>query len=128
VNLALLLWLWNIGQDTSDGSPGRAVDSGARDTVRKDVSASNPEAYAQTCESVIHLDHKDPLYQEILCPVVFVVGDKDLISPVQRSEDLAKLVGGRSWVDVVKSGHQPILEDLSGVRRAIDGLFEEFGR
>ena len=92
------------------------------------MSASDPEGYAQTCEAVVHLEHKDPLYQDIVCPVVFVAGDKDLISPVQRSEDLAKLVGGRSWVSVVKSGHQPILEDLSGMRHAIDGLFEELGR
>jgi 3-oxoadipate enol-lactonase len=91
------------------------------------VSASDPEGYAQTCEAVVHLDHKDPLYQEIVCPIVFVAGDKDLISPVQRSEDLVKLVGGRSWMNIVKSGHQPILEDLHGVRRAIAGLFEEIG-
>lgn len=70
------------------------------------------------------LEHKDPAYAKIQCPVLFVAGDKDIISPVQKSVDLSALIGGKSWVDVVKSGHQPILEDLPGVTTAIDGLLQ----
>jgi hypothetical protein len=47
-----------------------------------------------------------------------------MISPVERSNDLSSLVGGRSCVVVVQSGHQPILEDLTGVERAVQLLFE----
>jgi pimeloyl-ACP methyl ester carboxylesterase len=68
--------------------------------------------------------HTDPEYKDITCPVVFVAGDKDMISPVERSNDLSSLVGGRSCVVVVQSGHQPILEDLPGVERAVQQLFE----
>ena len=88
------------------------------------MSSADPEAYAQTCEAIVDSSHKDPQYQDITCPVVFVAGDKDMISPVQRSQDLSTLVGGRSWVHVVKSGHQPILEDLQGVEKAVHQLME----
>lgn len=73
---------------------------------------------------MVDLSHKDPQYENIVCPAVFVAGDKDMISPVEKSKDLSNLVGGKSWVEVVKSGHQPILEDVPGVKRAIDGLFK----
>ena len=88
------------------------------------MSSANPEAYAQTCEAIVHSSHKDPQYQDITCPVVFVAGDKDMISPVQRSQDLSTLAGGKSWVRVVQSGHQPILEDLSGVEKAVQQLMK----
>ena len=88
------------------------------------MSSADPEAYAQICEAMVDSSHKDPHYQAIACPVVFVAGDKDMISPVQRSQDLSTLVGGKSWVHVVQSGHQPILEDLSGVEKAVQQLME----
>jgi len=102
----------------------RKVDPATREAVRTDVSSSNPEAYAQTCEAIVATSHMDPEYKDITCPIVFVAGDKDMISPVERSNDLSSLVGGRSCVVVVQSGHQPILEDLTGVERAVQLLFE----
>ena len=90
--------------------------------MRDQVSASDPEAYAQTCEAIVDLKHEDPPYEKISCPTVFVAGDKDMLSPVQRSMDLSTLVGGDSSVEVVKSGHQPMLEDLPGVIRALEKL------
>lgn len=103
------------------------MDPAAREAVRKDVSRSDPEGYAQTCEAIVHPEHKDPKYDNIVCPTVFVAGDKDMISPIERSKDLSELVSGQSWVEVVRSGHQPILEDFPGVKRALDNLFEAVG-
>lgn len=103
-------------------SPQRKADTFAQDAVRKAVLASNCEAYAQTCEAIVDLAHRDPPYEKIVAPAVFIAGDQDMISPVQRSQELAELLGGTAWVDVVRSGHQPILEDLSGVKQSIDKL------
>ncbi|KAJ9157565.1 Alpha beta hydrolase fold protein [Pleurostoma richardsiae] len=105
-----------------EDAPGRSVSPEAREAVREAVAASDPEGYAQTCEAVVDLAHVDPDYAKIKCPAVFVAGDKDVISPLSRSQDLAALVGGEGVVEVVKSGHQPILEDLEGVKRALDTL------
>ncbi|CAK7563735.1 MAG: hypothetical protein SEPTF4163_001611 [Sporothrix epigloea] len=100
-------------------TPDRTVSLQLKRAVYGAVVASDPEAYAQTCEAMVADDYMDPDYKEIKCPAVFVAGDKDMISPVPRSEDMVKLVTGPTEVVVVRSGHQPILEDLPGVVRAI---------
>lgn len=90
--------------------------------VRDAVSSCSAEAYAATAEAVASDEHYDPDYSLINCPAVFVAGDKDMISPPQRSKDVASLIGGPSEVVVVKSGHQMILQDIDGVRRALERL------
>ncbi|KLU88282.1 hypothetical protein MAPG_07269 [Magnaporthiopsis poae ATCC 64411] len=101
-------------------------EEAARDAVRREVeTASDPEAYAQTAEAVVAPDHHDPNYARIRCPAVFVAGDRDVISPVDRSRDLSALVGGPSWVEIVKSGHQPLLEDPDAVRSAVGKLLSQ---
>jgi pimeloyl-ACP methyl ester carboxylesterase len=95
-----------------------------REAVRKAVAASDPEAYALTCEAIVDPSHKDPDYSKITCPTVFICGNGDTLSPPERSHDLKKLLGGSSEVSVVRGGHQPILSDLEGTKTAIARLFE----
>lgn len=90
--------------------------------VRSAVTSCSPEAYAVTAEVVASDEHLDPDYRLIKCPAVFVVGDKDMISPPQRSIDVSKLLGGSTEVFVVTSGHQMILQDLEGVQKALSAL------
>ncbi|KAF4826847.1 Serine hydrolase-like protein [Colletotrichum tropicale] len=111
----------NFYEDT----PDRSADPVAREAIRKMVAASDTEGYAQTCEALVDLEHTDPDYAVIRCPAVFIAGDKDMISPAKRSQELSKLLGGASWVEVVKSGHQPILEDLKAVEQAVTKLLEK---
>ncbi|KAK2763610.1 alpha beta hydrolase fold protein [Colletotrichum kahawae] len=111
----------NFYEDT----PDRSADPMARDAIRKMVAASDPEGYAQTCEALVDLQHVDPNYAAVKCPAVFIAGDKDMISPAERSQELSKLLGGESWVEFVKSGHQPILEDLKAVEQAVTKLLEK---
>ncbi|CAA9966368.1 MhpC hydrolase or acyltransferase [Pyrenophora teres f. maculata] len=110
----------NFYEDTQD----RKVDPAAREAVKSGVSTSVPEGYAKTCEALVSLDHEDPQYEKFDCPVVFVAGDKDIVSPVERSKDLSMLIRGKCQVEVVKSRHQLILEDLLGVQKAIELLFK----
>ena len=91
--------------------------------VRDAVAASNPEAYARTCEAMVDAGHVDPDYSQIACPTVFITGDQDMISPPERAKDVSSLVGGPTKVIIVKAGHQPILSDLESTSRAISDLF-----
>ncbi|OQV04367.1 hypothetical protein CLAIMM_09259 [Cladophialophora immunda] len=100
----------------------RVNDSVHEQQVRDAVSSCSAEAYAATAELVASDDHYDPDYSLIKSPAVFVAGDKDMISPPQRSKDISSLVGGPSEVVVVKSGHQMILQDIEGVAKALDTL------
>ncbi|KIW91211.1 uncharacterized protein Z519_08107 [Cladophialophora bantiana CBS 173.52] len=100
----------------------RANDCAHEQQVVDAVASCSAEAYAATAELIASDDHHDPDYSLIRCPAVFVAGDKDMISPPQRSKDISSLVGGPSEVVVVKSGHQMILQDVEGVAKAIDRL------
>lgn len=102
----------------------RIVSPELRNQVRNAVLQADPEAYARTCEAVVDEEHRDSSYDSITALAVLIAGDKDAISPIERSTGLSVLMGGKSWVEVVKSGHQPILEDLSGVRQAIRRLLQ----
>ncbi|KAH6670290.1 Alpha/Beta hydrolase protein [Plectosphaerella plurivora] len=110
----------NFYEDT----PERAVDPEAREAVRRAVAASDAEGYARTCEAMVDESHKDPEYRNIKCPSVFIAGDKDMIAAAEKVRDLSTLVGGSVKFVMVQSGHQPILEDLEGVKDAVTALFE----
>lgn len=103
----------------------RHIHPDVRQAVFDAVAASDPEGYARTCEMMVAESHRDPTYGDITCPSVLVVGDLDVINPVERSPPLAKLFGSKEcWVEVVMSGHQMILEDLPGVQGAVGRLLE----
>lgn len=97
----------------------RQVNPTAREFIRQQVAGSDPEGYAKTCEAVADVGHKDPNYSHIVCKSLLIAGDKDMISPVSRAEGLKALLGGESKLAIVKSGHQPILEDLKGIESAM---------
>jgi pimeloyl-ACP methyl ester carboxylesterase len=58
----------------------RPVNPEHRSLLKYTVAMSDPEGYAQTCEALVGLDHKDPDYSKIKCPTVFIAGDLDTIS------------------------------------------------
>jgi 3-oxoadipate enol-lactonase len=97
----------------------RQVDPTARDFIHRQVAGSDVEGYAKTCEAVADLNHKDPDYSRIKCGSLLIAGDVDMISPVSRAKDLLPLLGGKGQLAIVKSGHQPILEDLTRVESAL---------
>ena len=92
------------------------------DEVYRAVAASDPEGYARTCEMIMDLEHKDPDYSKVNCPVVFIAGDMDVISPVQRSQDVSQLIAGPNWVEIVESGHQPLISAFEPTVSAIRQL------
>lgn len=96
-----------------------------RTVVRQMISSQQPEGYAATCFAACATSHMDPDYAAIKCPAVLIAGDQDKISPLSRSEELKELIGGNGEetsvsVEVVRSGHQQILEDTVGVVQAME--------
>lgn len=46
------------------------------------------------------------------------------IGPVTKSETLSELITGETSVKIVKSGHQPILEDTPSVAAAVNKFLQ----
>lgn len=103
----------------------RTVPAEFIEQVRKAIATSEPEGYARTCELIVDPSHIDPDYSNITCPVVFVAGDLDVISPLQKAESVSKELGGPSWIEVVKSGHQPLIDATEATTAAILKLLEK---
>ncbi|KAE8451855.1 hypothetical protein EG329_002696 [Mollisiaceae sp. DMI_Dod_QoI] len=96
-----------------------------RTIVRQMISSQEPHGYAATCKALCAETHVDPDYAKIKCPTVLIAGDQDKISPLSRSVDLQKLIGGESNQVVLKtvhSGHQQVLEDTAGVVEAMESF------
>ncbi|KUJ19816.1 alpha/beta-hydrolase [Mollisia scopiformis] len=102
-----------------------------RTVVRQMISSQDPLGYAATCEALCAKSHVDPDYSKIKCPTMLIAGDQDKISPLSRSEDLQKLIGGEDnkvALKVVHSGHQHVLENTEGVVEAIESLAGSLSR
>ena len=70
----------NAAKSNFPADEQRPMDPGLRQEVSKAVARSDPEGYAQTCEAIASLDHKDPDYSLITAPTMLVAGDLDVIS------------------------------------------------
>lgn len=108
---------------TSNFAIGEDDRDGRREHVRKEVAASNPKAYAMVCEAMVSAEHVDPDYASIVCPAVFLSGRGDVISPPAKAHAISGLMGGKTLVEIVRGGHQPILSDLDGTKDAMAELF-----
>ncbi|CZT18400.1 uncharacterized protein RCC_04244 [Ramularia collo-cygni] len=102
---------------------GEDNEDGRREFVRREVLASDPKAYAMVCETTVSLEHVDPDFARIKCPVVFISGQGDVISPPGKAREISYLLSGKTVVEVVRGGHQPILSDLHGTADALAELF-----
>ncbi len=94
-----------------------------RTVFRQMISSQTADGYAATCDAICSKSHVDPDYSLIKSPAVLIAGDQDNISPLSRSEELKGLVGGGSEkvsIEIVHSGHQQVLEDTTGVIKAIE--------
>jgi 3-oxoadipate enol-lactonase len=109
---------------SSNFPAGDETTAGMRREVQQTVESSDPEAYAQMCEAMVSSSHQDPDYAAVTCPVAFISGIDDTISPPSRAEGLVPLLGGAGTVDMVRGGHQPILSDLKGTHQAIIKLID----
>lgn len=104
----------------------RGVDEKLRKEVYDAVAASDAEGYALTCEMMADNSHKDPDYTKIKCPVLLIAGDLDVISPVERSKGLVDIIGpDLCTLEIVKSGHQPIVEEPDAVARAVGQMLQK---
>ncbi|VUC27923.1 unnamed protein product [Clonostachys rosea] len=104
----------------------RDVDEKLRKKVYDAVAASDAEGYALTCEMMADESHKDPDYSKIKCPILLIAGDLDVISPVERSKGLVDILGSDlCTLKIVKSGHQPILEEPDAVAQAVGEMLNK---
>ncbi|KAL6240231.1 hypothetical protein RBB50_012878 [Rhinocladiella similis] len=94
----------------------------ARALLRQMTSSTDPEGYAQVCDSLTDVSHVDPDYSRITSPTCVVGSHHDNIAPAEVAQELAELIGksGRKpYLKLLNTGHMQIIEDVDGVTEAI---------
>lgn len=59
-------------------------------------------------------------------PVLLISGEKDMITPLAHSEEIARLLPRARYVKIANSGHVVMLECADEVNAAIQGFLEQF--
>lgn len=97
----------------------------ARALLRQVTATTDPEGYAQICEALCDISHVDPDYTRISCPTCIISGRQDTISPPEVAIDLKNDTargGNTPGLYVLETGHMQVIEDISGISMAIDGV------
>ncbi|KAH7020727.1 Alpha/Beta hydrolase protein [Microdochium trichocladiopsis] len=112
----------------ADGTVAKNVAPSSSDVVRafvrEVIAAQSGEGYAQVCEAACDETHVDPEYGRISCPTMIIAGDQDLISSIDTAREIQGAITG-SLLEVVKAGHQHVLEDPQGVVQAMNVILEK---
>lgn len=88
---------------------GQPADPEVRHEVVETMSRIDPNAYRMGAEAVWLADQRDRA-GAILVPVLIVVGDRDLITPVELSNELVDLVPDARLQVIAGAGHLGNLE------------------
>ncbi|RYG66711.1 alpha/beta fold hydrolase [bacterium] len=99
--------------------PAHQQDERLRDiNVRMGMTVGR-EGFARQTEAVIGRIDSRPSLANIAIPTLVLVGDRDPLTPPERSEEIAAAIPGARLVVVPECGHASTLEQPEAVNRAL---------
>ena len=98
----------------SDSAPAELVDQAAQMMI----DALRMPNYQWACDSMAEADHRSQL-PDISCPTLVVVGSADVVTPPERSQQLAEGIPGAKLVTIPGVGHISNQEDPAAVNNAV---------
>ena len=99
------------------------ADPEVRREVVETMSRIDPASYRIGAEAVWLADQRDRA-SEIKTDTLVLVGDKDKVTPVQLSTELASLVAGAQMQVIAGAGHLVNLETPEAFNRLVDKFLE----
>ncbi|HKE17774.1 MAG TPA: alpha/beta fold hydrolase [Kofleriaceae bacterium] len=99
--------------------PTHQGDAGLRAAVVEMAEAIGPAAFVVQQRAIIGRIDSRPSAGAIRCPTLVLVGDGDAITPPDRAEEMAGLIGGARFVTIPVCGHLSSLERPREVARAL---------
>jgi 3-oxoadipate enol-lactonase len=98
---------------------GEPADPAVRSEVAETMSRIDPAAYCIGAEAVWLADQRDRA-GAIAKPTLIIVGDQDLITPIDRSNELVDLIPDARMQVITGAGHLTNLEKPREFNRIID--------
>lgn len=102
---------------------GQEADSAVREEVVETMAKIDPAAYRIGAEAVWLADQRDRA-QEIGAPTLVIVGDQDLVTPIDLSSELVDLVPDARMQVIAGAGHLTNLEKPLEFDRIVDQFIQ----
>jgi pimeloyl-ACP methyl ester carboxylesterase len=97
----------------------RRSDAGLRRTIETMAEETGAEAFIRQQRAIMSRPDARPLLGSIACPTLVLVGDKDTLTPRERSEEIAAGIRDAELVVVPDCGHLSTLEQPEAVNAAL---------
>lgn len=91
--------------------------------AEKNEFPQDAEAYARQASAALDHEARDRVGQ-ITQPTLVLVGDRDLVNPIEKSEELARLIPGARLETLAEVGHLPHIEAGLAFRKAVEAFVE----
>ncbi|BCB20088.1 alpha/beta fold hydrolase [Bosea sp. ANAM02] len=103
-NVTTLLWQRLV-------APARLTDEPLRLLVREMADAVGADGFVRQQRAIMKRPDSRPVLERLSMPVLVLVGEEDVITPVAEAQEIASLVGGTARLAVVPGcGHLSTLE------------------
>lgn len=99
--------------------PSRQTDDALRATHRGMTEEVGPEAYVNQQQANRNRPDSRSSLAAIRCPTLVLVGDKDVLAPVEHAEEMAAGIADSRLVIVPDCGHLSTLEQPEAVNAAL---------
>ncbi|MGI8526583.1 MAG: alpha/beta fold hydrolase [Pseudolabrys sp.] len=88
-------------------------------TVKEMAEDTGAEAFVRQQEAVIARVDSRPILPAIKCPTLVLVGDGDIVTPPEMSQEMASAIPGARFVTVRDCGHLATIEQPAAVNAAM---------
>lgn len=99
--------------------PSRLDDRVLTDTIINMASDIGREAYLRQQTAILGRPDSRPLLPSITCPTLVVCGREDMLTPLQRSREIAEAIPGGTLEIIEQAGHLVTLERPDVVNRIL---------
>jgi pimeloyl-ACP methyl ester carboxylesterase len=102
----------------------RLHDTRVTGIVRSMASNVGEAAFLRQQEAIMQRPDSRESLRRIACPTLVLCGEHDLLTPLDRHEEMTQLIPGAKLVVVRGSGHLPTIEKPEETSRALAGWLE----
>jgi pimeloyl-ACP methyl ester carboxylesterase len=101
------------------GATTRARQPELVERVRRLALANSPEAISGALRALMTRPDATPLLQTIRCPSLILVGEEDVITPPELSEQMRSAIAGSELVRIPEAGHLSSVEQPDAFNGAV---------
>ncbi|MEM7443674.1 MAG: alpha/beta hydrolase [Pseudomonadota bacterium] len=99
--------------------PDRLTDVDLTETIMEMAAEIGREAYVRQQTAILQRPDSRPTLADIKCPTLVICGRQDLLTPFERSEEIAERIANAELHIIDRAGHLTALEQPDKVNRLL---------